>query len=541
MNILVVIPARGGSKGIPRKNIRLLDRKPLIYYSIKTALSSKFDLDIYVSSDDDEILNISEKFGAKIHKRCSNIAEDATTLDPVIYNCYLYAKNNERKEYDYIVTIQPTSPLLNIHSLDLAIEKIIKNQNIDTIISAKNDTHLSWKKVNNKFIPTYTKRVNRQELPPLFTETGGFLITKKECINNQTRIGNNIDLYILNGKETIDIDNYEDWNLCEYYLKQKRILFVVTGNNEVGLGHIYNTLAIANDILNHEIIFLVDINSQLGYDKVASRNYPVFMQKNINIIDDIQLLNPDIIINDKLDTDFNYITQLKQLNLKVINFEDLGDGAKRADAVINAIYPEDKKIPNHFYGPQYFILRDEFLYSQLKEVTEPVCNVLLTFGGVDPNNYTKKVIDAIYDYCAKRKINLTVITGFGYEKHETLNSYEDVHILKNITDISVYMLQADIIFTSAGRTIYEIASINTPAIVMAQNERELTHFFASENFGFLNLGLGYNLSESQILSNFVELCNNFSKRKTMSALMKQTNLKDGRKTVVKIINKVIEG
>ena len=68
MNILVVIPARGGSKGIPRKNLRLLAGKPLIFYSIKTALSSRFNLDIYVSSEDDEILNNALQFGSKIKK-----------------------------------------------------------------------------------------------------------------------------------------------------------------------------------------------------------------------------------------------------------------------------------------------------------------------------------------------------------------------------------------------------------------------------------------------------------------------------------------
>ena len=71
-NILLIIPARGGSKGIPRKNMRLLNGKPLIYYSIKTALASKIDLDVYVSSDDDEILNFASKLKAKTHKRGKN-------------------------------------------------------------------------------------------------------------------------------------------------------------------------------------------------------------------------------------------------------------------------------------------------------------------------------------------------------------------------------------------------------------------------------------------------------------------------------------
>ena len=85
-NILVVIPARGGSKGIPRKNLRLLGEKPLIYYSIKNALQSKYNLDVFISSEDEEILNTAHKFGAKTHRRYLSISDDKTTLDPVIYD-----------------------------------------------------------------------------------------------------------------------------------------------------------------------------------------------------------------------------------------------------------------------------------------------------------------------------------------------------------------------------------------------------------------------------------------------------------------------
>jgi len=537
MKILAVIPARGGSKGIPRKNLRLLNNKPLIYYSIKNALNSKYITDVYVSSDDDEILHLSKKFGAKLHKRDKNIADDKTTLDPVIYSCYEYAKNKEKTEYDIIITMQATSPLLKVHSIDLALEKIIKNDKIDTIISVQDSTHLSWKKVDNRFIPNYEKRVNRQYLTPIYTETGGFLITRYNIISINNRIGKNVDLFILNSPESIDIDTYEDWNLCEYYLQRKHILFVVTGNNIVGLGHIYNTLILANDILNHQITFLVDKDSLLAYEKIKSKNYPVFIQSSDDIVDDIVKLSPDVVINDRLDTKKEYIDKLKKLNLKVINFEDLGEGAKQADLVINAIYPEKEVIPKHYFGHKYFVLRDEFLYSSQKEIKD-VQNVLITFGGVDPNNYTKKVLDSIYDFCKENSINIDIIAGFGYDKYDTIKKYQ-VNIHKNVLNISDFMLKTDIVFTSAGRTVYEIASIATPAIVLAQNERELTHFFASTEYGFLNLGLGINVSNNEILKEFKELVNLYERRKYMSDLMKSCDLKSGRKRVINLIQNEI--
>ena len=540
MNILIVIPARGGSKGIPRKNLRLLNGKPLIYYSINTALNSQYNLDVYVSSEDDEILNTAIQFGAKIHKRNKSIADDRTTLDPVIYDCYSYAKKIENKNYNYIITIQPTSPLLKSTSLDNAIKKAIQNQNIETIIAAKEDTHLSWRKEESKFLPNYKERVNRQYLTPTFTETGAFLITRKDTITDKNRIGKTVYLHILSDGEEIDIDTYEDWNLCEYHLKRKHILFVVTGNNIVGLGHVYNTLLLANDILNHKITFLVDSQSKMAYNRISSKNYPVFIQKENNIIEDIKDINPDIVINDKLDTSLEYMNALKKLNIKTINFEDLGEGSKRADMVINAIYPETSVLPNHYFGYKYFLLRDEFIYSKSKEKISNVKNILITFGGVDPNNYTKKVIDAIYTYSKENSLIITVIAGFGYDKYDTLEKYSDIIIKKNVSNISKYMLESDLIFTSAGRTTYEIASLGIPTIVLAQNEREMTHFFASSKFGFLNLGLGYNVSTDKLYSHFLDLINSQENRQYMHELMLKTNLKLGRKTVNKLIQNLLE-
>lgn len=539
-NILVVIPARGGSKGIPRKNLRLLNNKPLIYYSVQTALKSKYAPDVYVSSEDDEILHTAQQFGAKTHIRDMKIADDKTTLDPVIYECYLNAIKVENKEYDYIITMQPTSPLLKTLSLDSAIDKMIQNPLIETVIAAKDDTHLSWRKEDDAFLPNYEKRVNRQYLTPTFTETGGFFITRKDIITESNRIGKKVELHILSNGEEIDIDTYEDWNLCEYYLKQKHIVFVVKGNSVVGLGHVYNTLLIANDILNHKITFLVEKDSELAYQKISSKNYPVFKQKSDDILKDIGALKPDLIINDVLDTDEKYVVGLKKLGVKVINFEDLGEGAKQADLVINAIYPEKQVLKNHYFGHDYFILRDEFIYTEQKDKIDKVKNVLVTFGGVDPNNYTKKTIEAIYEYCESNAIQITVIAGFGYEKYDSLEKYTNINIEQNVTNISKYMSQADLIFTSAGRTTYEIASIGTPAIVLCQNTRELTHFFASSEFGFLNLGLGYQISNEELFEQFKELVNSLESRKYMNRLMCKTDLKAGRKTVIKLIQNMLE-
>src|SRR5699024_2271417 len=140
-----------------------------------------------------------------------------------------------------------------------------------------------------------------------------------------------------------------------------------------------------------------------------------------------------------------------------------------------------------------------------KVILEEVKKVLLTFGGVDPLNNTLKVLQSIYEYCVDKHIQIQVIAGIGYNKFDTLENYPEVDIMHDVKNISDHMLDADIIFTSAGRTVYEIASLGVPCIVLAQNIRELTHYFASSENGFINLGLGSENSDTEILTVFESL------------------------------------
>ena len=186
--ILVVIPARGGSKGIPRKNLRLLNNKPLISYSIDVAKSSKYVDDVVVTTDDDEIALISDKFGASVIRRSAELASDEVPLDPVIYDAMIQKEKQAFDEYDIVITIQPTSPFLKVETLDRVIEKF-EDFNIDNVISVMDDRHLNWgyDEDNQRYFPLYRKRVNRQFLPKLYRETGSILASQLR--SEERRVG----------------------------------------------------------------------------------------------------------------------------------------------------------------------------------------------------------------------------------------------------------------------------------------------------------------------------------------------------------------
>ena len=536
----MVIPARGGSKGIPRKNVRSLNGKPLIYYSIKNTLGLKYErVDCYVSSDDDEILLLAKKFGAKTLKRDSTKADDQTTLDPVVYDTYLRATKEEGVIYDLVVTLQPTSPLLSLRTLENAINHL-EIRNLDTLIAGCLDTHLTWLKKDEKFFPNYEKRVNRQELPQIYKETGGFVITKSNFVTESSRFGKEISVFPLSKREAIDIDDFEDWSLCEYYLKQRRIVFVVSGNKRIGMGHVYNTLSVANEILSHSMCFVVDKDSQLAYDKISEFNYPVFIEQNQSLTGTIMAQKPDVVINDRLDTQETEIMEIKSKGVKVINFEDIGDGAAKSDLVVNAMYPEGKLILNHYFGSKYFILRDEFVFTPNIKINEMVGRVLLAFGGVDPNNFTERILDILWPMQEKLRFKIFVIAGLGYENYDKLRSkFPKIELRQNVKSISEEMFQSDLVFTSAGRTTFEVASMGVPAIVLCQNKRETTHFFASEKNGFYNLGLG-ELASDETIRNAFQTVLDYETRKEMHNRMVANDLKNGKKRVLNLINKVIE-
>ena len=538
MQILAVIPARGGSKGIPKKNIRLMYGKPLISYSINNAKNSHYITDVFVTTDSDEIAEVAEEYGAEVIKRDESLSSDLVTLDPVIYHAKNCAEKIKNKKYDVVVTLQPTSPLLKVATLDNAIEYFIKG-NFDTVISVINKPHLSWGEKENKIVPLYKERKNRQELPPQYFETGAFLIAKSDAVKNNTRIGENVSVFEVPEEESIDIDDKNDWLLTENIMKRKKIIFRVEGYKELGLGHIYNCITLAFSMIEHDTLLVISEKSIEGIEKIRETNLPYKIIKNDRDIDKIiKDFKPDIWVNDCLNTTKEYIESLKSKIKRVVTIEDLGSGIEVADAVINALY--DSVNNKHVYsGYKYVCLRDEFQAEQPVKFTEKVKNVLIMFGGTDPANLNKMLYNSILKFSEKYKdIKFNFITGIGYDNEKNgVITLEDknIYVYPNVPRVTKYMKHADLAITSQGRTIFELAAMGVPSIVLSQNKREQTHLFARLEHGFLNLGIGKEVDQDLLENTLDWLINTKAIRKNMYDLMLSYQLKEGLQRVKNII------
>lgn len=539
MKILAVIPARGGSKGIPRKNVRILHGKPLISYAIENALACNSITDVAISSDDEEILSIANGYPVTTIKRDETLAKDSVTLDPVIYDAMLKMEDLKKYQYDIIITMQPTSPLLQSETLQKAILKFISDDK-DSYISVVNRAHLTWSKSDGVYSPNYVERLNRQKLPPLYFETGAFFISRRESVTMTDRLGANVSVFEISEDEAADIDSPIDWQLCENSLNKKRIVFRCDGHKMLGMGHIYHCLTLAYYLIGHEIMFVTRQDCIEGVLKLQSSFMPLtLINSDEDFFDFLNEWKPDIVVNDCLDTNADYIKKIKTIVNRVVTIEDMGDGGKYADAVINALYQVNLQDPNYFFGYKYNCLRDEFISTQPKEVSETVKNVLVIFGGTDPSNLTGKIYSVVKDlHEIYSDVGFTFILGLGYDPkaHNIVtNADYNITVLQDVKRVSEYMRKADIAFTSNGRTVFELASLGIPSIVLAQNERELLHTFAQMSNGFVNLGTGKDVSCDTIKNTFKWLADVPQIRKEMHDIMLHSDLKKGVKRVANII------
>ena len=538
--VLAVIPARGGSKGIPRKNLRFMCSKPLISYAIQNALNCKWINECVVTTDDDEIAAVAKSYGSQIVKRGASLSADAVTLDPVVFDAVNQMEEIKGCKYDIVVTLQPTSPLLSANTLDAALQAFI-NGSADTMISVVNKPHLSWTKRDGKVLPNYEKRLNRQQLPPNYMETGAFFITRRHFVTENSRLGKNITVYEVPEREATDIDSVEDWIVSESILNKKNIIFRADGMKERGLGHIYNCITMAFNFIEHNVLFVTREDCKEGLEKIKSTNmHYVSIQSDADLEKIIDDFKPDIWVNDCLNTTAEYMKWLKSKVPRIVTIEDLGEGTRYADAVINALYEgQHTECEATYEGPDYMCLRNEFLMEKPVLFSSEVHSVVIMFGGTDPSNLNVKLYNVAKEIAdVYPEIRFDFVTGLGYDyraNHLIDDLQHRIFIHNNVSKVTDYMKHADLMVTSQGRTVFEIASMGVPAIVLAQNNRELTHTFATMKNGFINLGLGSLVDERAIYNTLKWLIDTPNIRHNMHELMMQNNLRGSVKRIKSII------
>lgn len=527
-----MIPARGGSKGVPRKNLRNLLGLPLIAHTIKIAIQATEQDRVIVITDDDEIEEVSRFFGAQVIRE-SQSATGAATLDEVMLRHIPDLEALGAKGDDLLLTMQPTCPLFSPERVFEAVKKF--EEGAGSVISVKDDRHLTWTIEDSQPKPLYKERVNRQLLPAQFRESGAIIGARFSDIKKHgTRIVQPIALIELPESESLDIDTFADLVVAEHWLTRKRILLHADAGKYLGMGHVYRTLALAQELARHDILIITTESMELGGGFFSKQ---VFSHESVSdqgqLIQKAKDFGADLVVLDVLDTTRDLVIALQATGAKVVTFEDMGEGALVADLTISDLYPNPEAI-KQLSGVEHSILAPSFeVLNRTAEISAEVDHVLVLFGGTDPAELADKSLKALEAIGFQGKVSC--VRGLGAQ--DLAADYKlDLEILRDVKNMGELMANSDLALSSAGRTISELMSIGVPTICLCQNQKELSHTHASIQNGVLNLGLGSSVKDQQLQEKLSELISDFEERKHLhQKMLSATNNRSNAVVVKKII------
>ena len=533
----IVIPAIKKNAVIPDQLVKRLAGVTLIQRAIDTARGVVPAHDVVVVTDSQEISLICERNGVRVHY---NAGLRFTSLDIITeMKSILRELGND---YGHIIVYRASCPLLTWVDIDDAYKTFLEDE-ADCLVTVKSVRHRIWE-VHQGRLESFMS----EDESELVVESKALIIVKSDALDGGT-IRHTVP-YFLNDR-AMEINSYQDWWLCERLLTQRRVVFVVAGYPAIGMGHVFRSLMLAHEIANHKVFFVCTKESELAASNIAARDYKTFIQQG-ELWEDVLALDPDLVINDMLDTPREYMEHLKAANIPVVNFEDEGPGSVLADQVVNALYEEPQnetngKQPERFlYGHKYFCLRDEFLQAEQNVFRPAPKCILITFGGTDMPDYTRQTLDTVEPLCRERGIAIRVVTGPGYAHRDELVRH--IKALGNpllrfeyATNIMSRMMEGvDLAICSAGRTVYELAHMHIPSIVLAQHEREARHTFARADHGFAYMGIMRKFNAGRLRKVFVELIDEPERRNVLYQRQSRIHFEKNKAKVVSGILKLLK-
>lgn len=222
--VVAIIPARGGSRRIPGKNLVQLGGVPMIAHTIRAARGAVLVDETWVSTDDAAIARTARGFGASVIRRPARLASEHATTESVLLHA-LRALARRGPFPEVLVLLQPTSPLRTAAPVDMAVAKILET-GCDSVVSVTEDPRLHWQGevAGDRFVPSRSlaDRPRTQELPPRFREDGAIYAMRSDLlVRTGLRMGGDMRAVVLSASESVDVDTIEDLALANFYLSRR--------------------------------------------------------------------------------------------------------------------------------------------------------------------------------------------------------------------------------------------------------------------------------------------------------------------------------
>ena len=527
LRVAAIVPARGGTDSVPYLNIKRLGDRPLLAHTLEAAKGAACVDRVVVSTDDPRVAEVAKAHGGEVpFLRPGDLAADIPSLKPVIVHAVReIEKAGDR--VDVVVVLQATSPFREADAVDAAVDRLVDG-GYDTVLSVTEDRTLNWKAVDGALLPLFEKEGRREEQEPVYKENGAVVALRRSVLDAPSRFGDRVGYLVLDKRAAFTVHDLEDFWMAERLLAQPRVLFRVDGGAALGMGHVYRSLAIADALRANsraEIAFLMSADHTEGLLTVSRHGYPVRVVAGRGHeagLEHIRDFAPAILINDLPTIESAYLTALSHVGATTVNLvdtlADLESTEHLAQVIVSAMN-HDRETPEGFYGgPAYAILREQFR-GRRKEVRDEPHLVLLTFGGSDPQGLTLKAARALQGL--PQRVELMAVAGpaFSYRRdfaalEPTLSRRVPLIDEAAIADL---MLEADVVVGSGGMSVYEIAALGTPGIVLGQNLREDQRMRAFARYGTIEyLGLGPEVAEETITGAVQGLLRDPDRRREMS-------------------------
>jgi spore coat polysaccharide biosynthesis predicted glycosyltransferase SpsG/CMP-N-acetylneuraminic acid synthetase len=526
--VLAVVPARGGSDRVPYLNIKRLGDKPLLAHTLEAAQASAFVDRLVVSTDDPRVRDVARHHGAEVpFLRPKDLAGDIPSLKPVIAHAVAAVEATDAR-FDVVVVLQATTPFRSAASIDASIRRLLEG-GYDSVVSVTEDRTLKWRAEGGLLQPLFQREGRRDEQTPVYHENGAIVAMRRAVLDAPSRFGARVSFIALDKRESFTVYDLEDFWMAERLLREPRVLFRVDGGASVGMGHVYRSLAVADALRQSsraEVAFLMQAEPAEGPAVVSRAGYPVRLvdRREAAWIEGIGDFAPDVLINDLPRLEEGYLRGLSHLGATTVNLVDSLDDLERTEAyasTIVSVMNEERETPEEFYGgPAYAILRSHF-QGRAKEIRTTPRMVLLSFGGSDPQGYTVMAARALQSLPESVEIVAVAGPAFSHRaafEHAAAAFVRPVRLVSHVgASIADLMQEADLVVGSGGMTVYEIAALGTPGVVLAQNTREDRRMREFADHGTVRyLGLGTDVDESSLAAAVGSLLADVSERRSMS-------------------------
>lgn len=530
LRVVAVVPARGGTDRVPYLNIKRLGDQPLLAHTLEAAREATCLDRVVVSTDDPRVAEVARAAGAEApFLRPRELAGDIPSLKPVIAHA-VGELERAGARVDVVVVLQVTAPFRGAAAIDAAVERLLAGDD-DAVVSVTEDRTLSWRARDGLLLPLFEKEGRRDEQVPVYRENGAVVAMRRRVLDGPSRFGERVGYLVLDKREGFTVHDLDDFWMAERLLRQPRILFRVDGGATIGMGHVYRSLAIADALRSSsraEIAFLMTAEHGEGIRVASREGYSVRVSGDARLetyLEHVRDFSPAILINDLPVVEERYLRALAHVGATTVNLVDTLDDLERAGhyaQVIVSVMNEDRATPEGFYGgPGYAILRSHF-QGREKEIRQAPRLVLLTFGGSDPQALTLRAARALQGLPPEVELLAVAGPAFSYrgELEQLCASLARKVPLINEAGghIADLMLEADVVVCSGGMSVYEVAALGTPAVVLGQNAREDARMRAFARHGTVEyLGLGTEVGEDALRRAVLALLQDAGRRREMSA------------------------